>query len=91
MRLSIVLLAIITSASAFPANELTKRATAPAPITICDRIGKKCKASEKPLCCDPAGPLGFAHCVNGKVKLTKCKDGCGSEDGIIQCIANPVN
>ena len=91
MRFTALLFALITSlsVSAYPSNDLTDRAAAE--VTICDQIGKTCKNSEAPLCCDPTGPVGFAHCVKGKVKLTKCKDGCGSEAGVIQCINNPIN
>ena len=87
MRSSVVLMAFIASVSALSFNRLNVRAAA----TICNEIGKKCKGDETPLCCDPEGPVGFAHCVNGKVKLTHCADGCGSEAGVIQCIANPEN
>lgn len=89
MRFSVIVLALIASAYALPSELLTERAAAA--TTICDRIGKKCKSSEAPLCCDPAGPLGFAHCVKGKVQLTTCRDGCGSEAGVVQCINNPDN
>jgi len=89
MRFSLIVLALIAPACALASKLLNERAAAA--TTICDRIGKKCASSEAPLCCDPAGPLGFAHCVKGKVKLTACRDGCGSEAGVVQCIANPDN
>jgi len=87
MRSFIFISAVIVSASALSLNPLNIRATG----TICDDVSKKCTGKEAPLCCDPAGPIGFAHCQNGKVKFTSCADGCGSEAGVIQCIANPNN
>jgi hypothetical protein len=87
MRTSILIMTLIASSSALSFNHLNIRATG----TICDDVGEKCTGSEAPLCCDPEGPIGFAHCQKGKVKFTTCADGCGSEAGVIQCIANPNN
>lgn len=90
MRLSAVVSAfLIGMAAASPFDPLNPRSSEPK--TICQQIGKKCTGSEDALCCDstPGGVVGFAHCVNHKVKLTKCSDGCGSEGGVVQCIDNP--
>ena len=85
MRYSIIVLALIASASAMPSNSFSPRQA-----DICSSIGSSCDGSEKPTCCQGGKP-GFASCKKHKIKLTACKDGCGGIAGVIQCIDNPQN
>lgn len=41
----------------------------------------------EPICCNP--DVGFVTCQDGQVNFQSCSDGCGSLDGVVQCISDP--